>query len=91
MKVKPMGMRLVMPAGWVNRHQQDVIECLKEENKILHERQRPRANSIDHGRSSNPARNGENDRILRHVPSVRPQEPRARDRLPGLPKGLPSS
>jgi len=25
MKVKPMGMLLMMLAGWVNRHQQDVI------------------------------------------------------------------
>ena len=25
MKVKPMGMLLVMLAGWVNRHQQDAI------------------------------------------------------------------
>ena len=38
MKVKPMGMLLVMLAGWLNRHQQDVIECLKEENKILREK-----------------------------------------------------
>ena len=38
MKVKPMGMLLMMLAGWVNRHQQDVIEYLKEENKILREK-----------------------------------------------------
>ena len=38
MKVKPMGMLLVMLAGWMNRHQQDVIEYLKEENKILREK-----------------------------------------------------
>ena len=31
MKVKPMGMLLMMLAGWINRHQQDVIEYLKEE------------------------------------------------------------
>ncbi len=37
-KVKPMGMLLLMLAGWVNRHQQDVIEYLKEENKVLRER-----------------------------------------------------
>jgi len=37
-KVKPMGMLLVMLAGWMNRHQQDVIEYLKEENKILREK-----------------------------------------------------
>jgi hypothetical protein len=30
-----MGMLLVMLAGWINRHQQDVIEYLGEENKVL--------------------------------------------------------
>jgi len=38
MKVKPMGMLLMMLAGWINRHQQDVIEYLKEESKILREK-----------------------------------------------------
>jgi len=38
MKVKPMGMLLMMLAGWINRHQQDVIVYLKEENKILREK-----------------------------------------------------
>lgn len=33
-----MGMLLVMLAGWINRHQQNVIEYLKEENKILREK-----------------------------------------------------
>jgi hypothetical protein len=38
MEVKPMGMLLTMLAGWINRHQQDVIVYLKEENKILREK-----------------------------------------------------
>ncbi len=38
MKVKLMSMRLMMLAGWINRHQQDVITYLKEENKILREK-----------------------------------------------------
>jgi len=38
MKAQPMGMLLMMLAGWLNRHQQDVIEYLKEENKILREK-----------------------------------------------------
>ena len=38
MKVQPWSMLLVMVAGWLNRHQQDVIEYLKEENKILREK-----------------------------------------------------
>ena len=37
LKVMPMGMLLMMLAGWINRHQQDVITYLKEENKILRE------------------------------------------------------
>jgi hypothetical protein len=38
MKVKPTGMLWMMPAGWLSRHQQDVIEYLEEENKILREK-----------------------------------------------------
>jgi len=38
MKVKPIGMLPVMLAGWMNQHQQDVIEYLKEENKALREK-----------------------------------------------------
>jgi hypothetical protein len=38
MKVKPMSMLLMMLAGWLNRHQQDVIEYLREENDVLRER-----------------------------------------------------
>ncbi len=38
MKAKPMGILLMMLAGWLNRHQQDVIVYLKEENKILREK-----------------------------------------------------
>ena len=35
MKSNPMYMFLTMMAGWINRHQQEAIEYLKEENKIL--------------------------------------------------------
>ncbi len=38
MKVKPRGMLLMVLAGWINRHHQDVIVYLKEENKILREK-----------------------------------------------------
>jgi transposase len=38
MKTRPMTMLLVMLAGWINRHQQDMIEYLKEENAILKEK-----------------------------------------------------
>jgi hypothetical protein len=33
-----MTMLLVMLAGWINRHQQDMIEYLKNENEILKEK-----------------------------------------------------
>ncbi len=38
MKANPMGMLWMMLAGPINRHQQDVITYLKEENKILREK-----------------------------------------------------
>ena len=41
MQVKPLNMLLIMLAGWINRQQQDVIEYLKEENKILCEKLGP--------------------------------------------------
>ena len=34
----PLQMLLVTLAGWVNRHQQRVIEYLVEENRVLKER-----------------------------------------------------
>jgi hypothetical protein len=34
MKVQPVGMLLMMLTRWLNRHQQDESEYLKEENKI---------------------------------------------------------
>ncbi len=35
MKTKPWVMLVAMMAGWINRQQQEAIEYLKEENKIL--------------------------------------------------------
>lgn len=37
MKARPVGMLLMMPAGWINRHRRDVIEYLKEKNTVLRE------------------------------------------------------
>ena len=34
----PFQLLLLMFAGWVNRHQLDVIEYLQEENRVLKER-----------------------------------------------------
>jgi len=34
----PLQLLLLMFAGWVNRHQADVIEYLQEENRVLKER-----------------------------------------------------
>jgi|ERR1700722_16635017 len=36
--MSPLPLRLRMLAGWVNRHQLDVIENLQEENRVLKER-----------------------------------------------------
>ncbi len=38
MKIRPWTMILTMLAGWINQHQQDVIEYLKTENAILKEK-----------------------------------------------------
>jgi hypothetical protein len=35
---QPLQLLLVIFAGWVNRHQLDVIEYLQEENRVLQER-----------------------------------------------------
>ena len=37
----PFQLVLLMFAGWVNRHQLDVIEYLQEENRVLKERDGP--------------------------------------------------
>src|ERR1700730_2949796 len=36
--LRPVQMLLLMSAGWINRHQLDVIEYLQEENRVLKER-----------------------------------------------------
>ena len=38
MRTRPWAMLLMMMSGWMNRQQQEVIEYLKEENKILKEK-----------------------------------------------------
>ena len=38
MRTRPWTVLLIMLAGWMNRHQQDMIEYLREENKILREK-----------------------------------------------------
>ena len=42
MMTKPMSMLLMMLAGWINRRQQEAIEYLREENKILREKLGPK-------------------------------------------------
>jgi len=46
MRTRPWTMLLMMLAGWLNRHHQDVIEYLKEENKILREKSAKRRMEI---------------------------------------------
>lgn len=36
-ELSPLRLLLVTPAGWVNRHQQQIIEYLVEENHVLTE------------------------------------------------------
>jgi len=36
--LQPLHLLLMMFAGWVNRHQLDVIDYLQEENRLLKER-----------------------------------------------------
>src|SRR3979409_1958690 len=36
--LQPLHLLLMMFAGWVNRHQLDVIDYLQEENRVLKER-----------------------------------------------------
>jgi hypothetical protein len=38
MQIKPLSILLVILAGWINSHQQEMIEYLKEENRILWEK-----------------------------------------------------
>jgi putative transposase len=40
--VSPLQVLLVSLAGWVNRHQQHVIEYLVEENRVLKEQMKER-------------------------------------------------
>jgi hypothetical protein len=35
--LSPLRLLLVTLAGWVNRHQQEVIDYLVEENRVLHD------------------------------------------------------
>jgi hypothetical protein len=81
--VYPLRVLLVTLAGWVNRHQQHVIEYLVEENRVLREqvkgrrlrltddeRRRPRGEGSP-TRSTRLAA-GRNDRDARHDPAMAP-------------------
>ena len=59
MKIKPIEMLLVMLAGWMNRHQQDVIEYLRQENKILREKLGKKRIILDDNQRMRLARFGE--------------------------------
>ena len=44
--LSPLRLLLVTVAGWVNRHQQQVIEYLVEENRVLKEQLKGRRRSL---------------------------------------------
>ncbi len=46
MKTRPYTVLLAMLAGWINRHQQDVIEYLREVNNILQKKLGKKTNYI---------------------------------------------
>ena len=57
---KPMSMLLMMLAGWINRRQQEAIEYLKEENRILREKLGPKRILLNDGQRRRLAILGKN-------------------------------
>jgi hypothetical protein len=54
MKGQPLQFLLLLFAGWVNRKQVEVVEYLKEENRVLREQAWPPAAAV-HRRSAETA------------------------------------
>src|SRR2546428_13972913 len=70
--LSPLRLLLVTLAGWVNRHQQQVIEYLVEENRVLREQLKGRRVRLTDDQRRRLAAKGQRlgRRILRQVATV---------------------
>ena len=73
--VNALQLLLLFLAGWLNRNQQDIIEYLQEEVKVLKEQlgKRPRFNDDQRRRLAAKARKIGRDRLHRLASIVTPQ------------------
>ena len=70
--LSPLRLLLVTLAGWVNRHQQEVIEYLVEENRVLREQLRGRRVRVTDDQRRRLAAKGQRlgRRVLRQVATI---------------------
>ena len=70
--LSPLRLLLVTLAGWVNRHQQEVIEYLVEENRVLREQLKGRRVRLTDDQRRRLAAKGQplGRRILRQVATI---------------------
>ena len=69
----PVRLLLVTLAGWVNRHQQHVIEYLVEENRALREQRPAPPPRVERPATRSPGfETGGDDRDARHDPALVP-------------------
>src|SRR5437660_4032923 len=70
--LSPLRLLLVTLAGWVNRHQQQIIEYLVEENRILREQLRGRRVRLSDDQRRRLAAKGQRlgRRVLRQVATI---------------------
>jgi putative transposase len=68
----PLRLLLLTTAGWVNRHQQHVIEYLVEENRVLREQLRGRRVRLTDDQRRRLAARGQRlgRRVLRQVATI---------------------
>src|SRR3989442_5678076 len=74
--LSPLRLLLVTLAGWVNRHQQQVIEYLVEENRVLREQLKGRRVRLTDDQRRRLAAKGQplGRRILRQVGTIVPPD-----------------
>src|SRR2546425_5923321 len=70
--LSPLRLLLLTLAGWVNRHQQQIIEYLVEENRVLREQLKGRRVRLTDGQRRRLAAKGQplDRRILRQVATI---------------------